>query len=367
MAAEMIVDIAKTFPGRLAVQVAFRLPLDPPSVLILCGPSGSGKTTVLRCLAGLEWPERGTIRFGEATWLDIATGDKLPAQRRGVGYMSQDYALFPTHSVAGNIMFGLSEVPARERQHRLAEVIGLLHLEGLEPAKPSQLSGGQQQRVALARALARRPQLLLLDEPLSALDVPTRGKVRTELGRLLRDLRIPSIVVTHDWEEALALGDRMVVVHEGRVVQEGSPQEVFNRPRDAEVAKIVGMESVIPGRIVAASNGLLTVEAVGLRLMAVGEGEPGEDVFACIRAEDIVLEQAGGGATSARNRLAGVVREVLPRGALVQVTVDCGPVLSAIVTRSAVEDLHLMPGAAVVAVVKAGAVHLIPRRERRHT
>jgi len=362
----MIVDIAKTFPGRLTVEAAFRLPLDPPSVLILFGPSGSGKTTVLRCLAGLEWPERGTIRFGEATWLDCATGENLPAQRRGIGYMSQDYALFPTYSVAGNIAFGLSDVPPRERSRRVAEVIALLHLQGLEQVKPQQLSGGQQQRVALARALARHPHLLLLDEPLSALDVPTRGKVRAELGKLLRDLRIPSIVVTHDWEDALALGDRMVVVHEGRVVQEGTPQDVFNRPRDADVAKIVGMESVIPGRIVAASNGLLMVEAAGLRLQAVGEGEAGENVFACIRAEDIVLEPAGGGATSARNRLAGVVREVLPRGALVQVIVDCGPVLSAIVTRSAVEDLHLMPGAAVAAVVKAGAVHLIPRREERH-
>lgn len=363
MAAEMIVDITKSFPGRLTVDVRFTQALEPPTVLILFGPSGGGKTTVLRCLAGLEWPERGLIKFREDTWLDTAAGVRLPPQRRALGYMPQDYALFPTHSVAGNIAFGLGSLASVQRQARVAEVLALLQLQGIEDLRPGQLSGGQQQRVALARAIARRPRLLLLDEPLSALDVPTRSSLRGELRGLLKQLAIPSVVVTHDWEEALALGDQMAVISEGRVVQVGAPQDVFSRPLNAEVARVVGVETVVQGRIIESSNGLATVEVAGAKLVAIAVEESGPEVFVCIRAEDVVLETVGVGTTSARNHLTGTVREVNLMGALVRVTIDCGFALSAIVTRSALEDLHLESGSPVVAAVKAGAVHLVPRRD----
>lgn len=363
MAAELIVEITKTFPGRLTVEIGLRMALDPPSVLVLFGPSGSGKTTVLRCLAGLEWPDRGVIRFGSESWLDTATALRLPPQSRALGYMSQDYALFPTHSVAGNIAFGLGALAAGERRQRVAELVSLVNLQGAEKLKPGQLSGGQQQRVALARALSRHPRLLLLDEPLSALDLPTRVAVRGDLRTLLRQLAIPTILVTHEWEEALALGDRMAVMTEGRVLQTGTPQQVFNRPRDAEVAKIVGMETVMPGRVIESANGLVAVDVAGIKLHAVGEEKEGAEVFACIRAEDVMLETDATGASSARNRLAGTVREVSSMGALVRVNLDCGFSLSAIVTRAALEDLHVAPGASVLAAIKAGAVHLIPRHD----
>ncbi|TLY37903.1 MAG: ABC transporter ATP-binding protein, partial [Nitrospirae bacterium] len=194
----MIVDITKSFPGRLVIDIRFTLALEPPTVLILFGPSGSGKTTVLRCLAGLEWPERGLIRFQGDTWLETGAGVRLPPQQRVLGHMSQDYALFPTHSVAGNIAYGLGTLTADERRRRVVDAITLLQLQGVENLRPAQLSGGQQQRVALARAIARHPRLLLLDEPLSALDLPTRVKLRAELRNLLRQLGIPSLVVTHD-------------------------------------------------------------------------------------------------------------------------------------------------------------------------
>ncbi|MDE3226117.1 MAG: ABC transporter ATP-binding protein [Nitrospirota bacterium] len=361
MAAEVTVDIAKAFPGRLMVRASFRMACGLPEVLVLFGPSGSGKTTILRCLAGLEWPDQGSIRFGDDVWVDTALGVSRPPQARQLGYMSQDYALFPTYSVSGNIAYGLGALSECERQQRINDMVMLLQLQGTEDARPAQLSGGQQQRVALARVLARRPRLLLLDEPLSALDLPTRSKLRGELRSLLKQLAIPSIVVTHDWEEALALGDRMVVLREGRVLQEGTPQQVFNRPLDAEVAKIVGIETVMPGRIVEAAQGLVTVEVANQKLVAIGSEEVGPDVFVCIRAEDILLETVLIGTTSARNRLAGTVREVQPMGALVRVGIDCGFSLSAMVTRSAVADLHLSPGASVVAAIKAGAVHLVPR------
>ncbi len=359
----MIVDITKSFPGRLTIEVAFRMALEPPSVLILFGPSGSGKTTILRCLAGLERPERGVIKCGADTWLDSSTGRRLPPQQRELGYMFQDYALFPAHSVAENVAFGLRVGTAGQRSQRVKEVLALLQLDGLEHQRPAQLSGGQQQRVALARAIARRPRLLLLDEPLSALDAPTRTKLRGELRNLLRKLAVPSILVTHDWEEALALGDNMVVIKDGRVRQTGPPQQVFNRPQDTEVAKIVGIETVMPGRIVGSSEGLVTVDVAGAKLQALGEKESGPDVFVCIRAEDVVLEPVGAGATSARNKLNGFVRDLVSMGALVRVELDCGFMLSAIVTRWALDDLRLAPGSPVMAVVKAGGVHLIPRLE----
>lgn len=363
MASEMIVEISKSFPGRLTIDASFLMVLDPPTVLILFGPSGSGKTTILRCLAGLEWPDQGAIRFRDQTWVETQSGIGLPPQRRQIGFMSQDYALFPTHSVEGNIEFGLSALGVAERRQRVAEVISLLQLQGTEHLKPNQLSGGQQQRVALARAVARRPQLLLLDEPLSALDVPTRSKLCGELRSLLKQLAIPSVVVTHDWAEALALGDQMAVISEGRVLQVGVPQEVFSRPLNAAVARIVGIETVVQGRIVDSSRDLVTVDVAGAKLLALAPEEPMPDVFVCIRAEDVVLEAPRVGATSARNHLAGTVCEVTAMGALVRVGIDCGFPLSALVTRSAVEDLHLSPGASVVAVIKAGAVHLVPRQD----
>jgi len=363
MAAEMIMDIRKAFSGGFTVDARLTAALGASTVLILFGPSGSGKTTILRCLAGLERPEAGRIRFISRTWFDAEQAIDVPPQERGVGYMSQDYSLFPTYSVAGNIRFGLGELKADERQRRVAESLALLKLQGLEQFKPGQLSGGQQQRVALARAVARRPQLLLLDEPLSALDAPTRTHLRSELRALLKQLAVPSVVVTHDWTEALVLGDQMAVIHEGRVLQTGTPQEVFNRPNGEAVARIVGIETALEGRVIESSGGLMTVDVEGTKLIALGEDEVGPDVFVCIRAEDVVLEPVGAGTTSARNHLAGQVQEVQSLGALVRVTIDCGFLLSAVVTRAAVEDLRLSPGTPVTASMKAGAVHLVPRRD----
>ncbi len=218
MAPEITLNIRKTFVDRATIAVQLRLPLDPPSVTILFGPSGSGKTTILRCLAGLEQPEEGTISWNGHIWFDAATHVHVPPQARGLGYMAQAYALFPNYTVEGNIAYGLSGLSVQEKKARVNEVLSLLQIKQLAQQKPTQLSGGQQQRVALARAIARRPQLLLLDEPLSALDAPTRTKLCEDLRMLLTRLAIPAVVVTHDWTEALALGDQMAVIDEGRVL-----------------------------------------------------------------------------------------------------------------------------------------------------
>ncbi len=362
MAAEINIQLVKTFPGRPPIRARIRYPVEASTVLILFGPSGSGKTTILRSVAGLEWPEEGTIQFVSRTWLDTSSGVRVAPQDRHIGYMAQDYALFPTYTVAGNIAYGLSHLTAQERKKRVDEMVELFHLRGLETAKPRELSGGQQQRVALARAVAPRPLLLLLDEPLSALDGPTRAHLRDELRSLLKQLALPSIIVTHDWTEALTLGDVMAVINAGNVLQVGAPIEVFSRPHNADVARVVGVETVVKGRVIEAAGGMLRVSVNGTTLMAV-EGESiGPEIFVCIRAEDVVLEQGRAPVSSARNHLAGKVAAVTMMGALARVTLDCGFPLVAMVTRSTVEEFGLTPGLLVTAAIKAGAVHLVSRQ-----
>ena len=263
--------------------------------------------------------------------------------------------------VAGNIAYGLSALTAAERNRRVDEMVELFQLRGLETSKPRELSGGQQQRVALARAVAPRPQLLLLDEPLSALDIPTRMQLRGELRTLLKRLALPSIIVTHDWAETLSLGDLVAVMGEGQVIQVGSPQEVFCRPANAMVAQIVGVETVIEGHVIEESDGLATVRVNGTLLKGLGSYAIGSPVFVCVRAEDVVLEQGGSGLTSARNHLNGKVIEIIPHGVMVHVKIDCGFPLVAMVTRGAQQELRLKSGSPVVAMIKAGAVHLVPR------
>jgi molybdate transport system ATP-binding protein len=363
MAAEVAIDITKTFPGRAPISAVVRYPLQEATALVLFGPSGSGKTTVLRSIAGLEQPERGSIRFISRTWLDTRAGICVAPQHRQIGYMAQDYALFPTYTVAGNIAYGLGALSVAERQKRVDEMAELFQLRGLKGARPKELSGGQRQRVALARAVAPRPQLLLLDEPLSALDVPTRGQLRAELRTLLKRLALPSIIVTHDWVETLSLGDVVAVMGDGHVLQVGPPQEVFSRPSNAAVAQIVGVETVIEGHVVEQVDGVATIRVNGTLLKGLGAHEIGAPVFVCIRAEDVVLEQGGTGLTSARNHLNGKITAIEPRGVMVHVKIDCGFHLVALVTRGAQEELRIEMGAPVVAVIKAGAVHLIPRMQ----
>ncbi len=357
----LVLDIERRFTRGPTVRAALEVPLDAAPVTVLYGPSGAGKTTVLRSLAGLDDVEAGFIRFGSETWTDAAARLLLPPQLRGVGFLFQEYALFPHLTVAENIGYALHRVPAHEREARVGELAELLRIGDLLPRRPDRLSGGQRQRVALARALAPRPRLLLLDEPLSALDAPTRVELRTELRALLERTRVPSIVVTHDRVEALALGDRMAVLAEGSVRQVGPVHEVFSAPADLVVARVVGTENVARARLVERRDGLALVEVESARLWAV-ETEPlGDEGYACIRAEDVVLEPAPTAATSARNELVGTVLTATAEGPLVRVSLDCGFRLVALVTRASALRLALAPGARVAALVKAPAIRLVPR------
>jgi molybdate transport system ATP-binding protein len=354
-------EIERRYARGPEVRAALEVPLHGERVTVLFGPSGSGKTTVLRCLAGLDRPDAGFIRFAGEAWDDRAAGRFVPPQRRGVGLLFQEYALFPHLSVAENIGYGLRGLAGGERAARVEDVARLLRLSDLLARRPDRLSGGQRQRVALARALAPRPRLLLLDEPLSALDGPTRAELRGELRALLERTMIPSIVVTHDRVEALALGDRMAVLAEGGVRQVGTVHEVFSAPSDLVVARVVGTENVAQARLVERRDGLALVEVEGARLWAVEPDGVDGAAYACIRAEDVVLEPAPTASTSARNELTGTVRALAQEGPLVRVTLDCGFRLVALVTRASAARLALEPGARVAALVKAPAIRIIPR------
>ena len=336
-------DFAKCFPGGPVIHGRLRLPTDDGAVTVLFGPSGSGKTTVLRCLAGLDRPDKGHIFFGEEIWFDAERRFHLPPQNRRLGYLAQDYALFPHLNVAANIAFGLGGLTRTERDRRVGDKIALFGLTGLEDRYPRQLSGGQQQRVALARALARRPRLLLLDEPLSALDAPTREQLRRQLQRWLADLGVPTLLVTHDRIEAFALADAVVLMDEGRILQTGPVLDVFARPANLAAAHILGVETIEPGRVLEVVAGLATVAVGDVRLFAAAGDATGGCVCVCIRAEDVILER-GAGPCSAANRLPGRIRGIMREGALVRVSVDCGFPLTALVTHQTMQELGLQKG-----------------------
>jgi len=363
MGDDLIVDVEMRFPAGFVIQAALRTSIERGGVLVLFGPSGSGKTTLIRAIAGLERPARGTIACGAETWFDAARSVFLEPQRRRVGYVFQDTALFPHLTVRRNIEYGIGRLQPRVRAGRVEEMLEMVESSDLAERHPRQLSGGQAQRVALGRALAPRPRLLLLDEPFAALDAPARVRMRRMLRSAVDRLAIPSVLVTHDRNEAIALGDQMAVLAEGRIRQVGPVLEVLRRPADLVVARSVGIESVVPAEIERVDQGLVDLRVGGTTLRAV-EVELDRDtrqVFACIRAEDVTIERSPASNASARNHLPGRITSIESDGPIERVIVDCGFPLAALITRHAREELALHEGASVVAAIKATAVHLVPK------
>jgi ABC-type sulfate/molybdate transport systems ATPase subunit len=241
--------------------------------LALVGRSGSGKSTTLDVIAGLVRPDAGSVRSGARMLTDVERGVHLPPERRGVGYQFQHFALFPHLDVTANIEFGLSGCPQAERNRRVSEALDLLGLQTLARAQPARLSGGERQRVALARAIVIKPSLLLLDEPLAALDAENRSRIRLDLRSLLKRLGVPAIVVSHDFEDARILGDRVAAVHRGSIVQTGTAAELAARPVDAFVAALTGT-NLAPARNGTAQPELVAFDPWSARLSAHAENVP---------------------------------------------------------------------------------------------
>lgn len=285
-------------------------------IVVLFGRSGAGKTLTLRAVAGLFRPDAGRIALGGRILFDPKAGINLRPQARRVGYVPQGYALFPHLSVFDNVAYGLRGT-REEVRRRVLELLELVSLQGLASRRPHQLSGGQQQRVALARALAVGPEVLLLDEPLSALDIPTRLELQTFLRDLQRRLSIPTLFVTHNLAEAMFLADRIAVIDRGRLLQVGSPKEVLNQPAQLEVARLMGVRNILCGLVLSVGEGIVRVRAGEQDLLArpeplpAGLG-PGADVQVCVRAERIALIQPDQlDRAAGANILAGeIIREV---------------------------------------------------------
>jgi molybdate transport system ATP-binding protein len=358
MTAELIADFTKQRPGH-AIRCQLRIPTDRGSTLVLFGPSGVGKTTILRCLAGLEVPDEGSIQFNGESW--FGSGPATSPQRRRIGYMAQGLSLFPHLTVEENVGYGLRRADSDERRARTKEMIDMLQLRGLETRRPAELSGGEQQRVALGRSLAPRPRLLLLDEPLSALDAVTREHVRHQLREVLHRAGTPTILVTHDRTDALTLGERVGIVLDGAVRQSGEIDEVFRNPADEQVARLLGIETVVAGTVVDASRSPWSVRVGSAILHASPIEAATEDVFVCIRASDVLVVAGEPGRTSARNQLAARIVDLRSEGGTVRLVLDAGFPLVATVTVDAANELGLRTNAQITALIKAPRVQLVAR------
>lgn len=361
--APLFVALSQTAPIPLEAALACR----PGELLALVGPSGSGKTTVLRAIAGLYRPASGRIVSGGDTWFDSEAGIMVAPQARAVGLVFQDYALFPHLSALDNVRLAMRQVAEPERRAAAAALLARVHLDGLEARTPDQLSGGQRQRVALARALARDPKVLLLDEPFSAVDRMTRERLKEELASLRRSLEIPIVLVTHDLEEAQVLADRICVIHGGRTLQTGAPDDVRLRPVNPLVARLMGQTNVFEGSVAqtpgAGRPGAIRWGARRLEVATTGEFRDGEPVAWLVPSDFIAFSEPGEeGGDGTSNMLSGVLTEIKSLGERSALTVRVGEAESLhfnIATRD-VRARALQLGAALCVRLIAEGIHLMP-------
>ena len=302
-----IQNLTKRF-GAVTALHGLDLAIEPGELFFLLGPSGCGKTTLLRCLAGFYIPEEGSIFFGDE---DVT---RLAPHKRNTGMMFQSYALWPHMSVAENVAFGLEErkLPRPEIRAKVGEALESVHMGAYADRRPNELSGGQQQRVALARALVIRPRCLLLDEPLSNLDARLRLEMRSEIRRVCKEFRLTTVYVTHDQKEALSVSDRMAVLDGGRILQVGSPQDVYRRPSCRTVADFIGETNFIPGRILASSGGVARVatevgELDGVLGSAASQPAAGLAVTVSVRPECWSISASPAGPNAVRGRIGASV------------------------------------------------------------
>lgn len=345
--------------GGPKIQFEFTRPAMGFSVTGLLGPSGCGKTTVLRCLAGLEHPQHGTIAFDDDLWLDRDQGLHRGPAARHIGFMFQDYALFPHLNVAQNIAYGLRRSESNQQGKLVHELLLRFGLSGLESRYPHQLSGGQQQRVALARTLAPRPKLLLLDEPLSALDTMLREQMRLELRQLLIDFDVPVFLVTHDRHEASSMADHLIVMDEGRILQSDSTATVFARPASERVARMVGVDNLILGRVLTRTEDEVAVVVGSVVLHSNANDSVEGAVLVGIRAEEIEIMPTDPPLEHRENCLSALVCRITSDRGMLRVELDCGFTLIAVLTMRSAKQLNLEIGQKAAVHIPKESLHLI--------
>jgi len=314
-------NVSKTFPGGVVAVDTVNLDIEEGEYVTLLGPSGCGKTTVLRMVAGFEAPDTGSIELAGEDVTD------LPPYRRQVNMVFQDYALFPHMTVSQNVGYGLriAGVPKGEIAEQVRKALDLVELTGKAERRPNELSGGERQRVALSRAIIRQPKVLLLDEPLSALDANLRENMRVELRHLHQRIGLTFVMVTHDQTEALVMSDRVVVMESGRVAQIGTPSELYDHPNSTYVASFIGTSNVLRGHVSAIGAEDITINYGSEHLTAAkngGDYADGDAICMTIRPEKARLINGAKPAGEKTNQFKGTVREVLFQGSIARVSID---------------------------------------------
>jgi molybdate transport system ATP-binding protein len=361
---DLKLQLHKSFPGAgrdFALDVQFTI---APGITILFGPSGAGKTTLLDCIAGLTNPDSGKIAIADQVLFDHAQATNIPPQHRKAGYVFQDLALFPHLSVEKNVEYGLATIDNAARQKKTQAILESFRITHLRDRKPKEISGGERQRVALARALVTDPWLLLLDEPLAALDASTKSKIIDDLRTWNTAHNIPILYITHNREEVFALGDRVLVLENGRIIADGTPHAVMSAPRRESLAQLIGFENIFHAKV-AATNGVrgtmtcrLADSNVELETPLV-RAETGSTLLVGIRAGDILLATVQPQGLSARNILPGKVLSLEQRDVIVSAQVNCGVVMEVHLTLAARDSLELQPAREVWLIVKTHSCHLM--------
>lgn len=354
----------------LAALSDFTLDVDivlPPGITMLFGASGSGKTTLLRCLAGLRRPDGGRIAIrddaGRDVWFDATTGVDVPPGRRRVGYVFQDLALFPHMTVAENLTFGLAHLPAAEQRAKASAIARSFRIDHLLTRRPGAISGGERQRVALARALVTDPRLLLLDEPLSALDHATQSHIIDDLRAWNTARGIPVLYVTHAHREVFALGERVIALERGHVVATGTPEEVLEAPAQDLVARLSGFENIFDVTVdaVDAAAGTMRCRVADSVVLEVPHAnlQPGSAARVALRAGDVLVANEEPRGLSARNVLPGRITGLRREGPRVVTTVDAGALFEVHLTPGAIDALALAEGQTVWLVIKTHACRVV--------
>ncbi len=360
MSALITMEGIEHFYDRRQVLNVEGLEIEEGEILAVVGPNGSGKSTLLRLINLLEKHSSGEITLWNGSRLSQMGRKERKELARQMAMIFQEPLLFK-RSVRANIAYGLKirRMDKAEREERVEEMLEKLGLQELADRDAMTLSGGEAQKVTLGRAMALRPRLLLMDEPLASLDVPSRKTLRKDILHLVREMGVTAVYVSHDYHEVLEIADRLAVLIGGTLLQVGQPSQVFNRPATEEVAEFLGAENLLEGEIVKCREGMARVRVNGVELEALCELPPGSKAKVLIHPEEVALLAGAGDAGSARNRLPSLITGVTVLGALVKVSLDCGFPLIAYITRASREEMGLEPGGRVTAIIKATSIHVM--------